>query len=318
MKRNFLIYLTLALFLVGCSSGGDNASMEDSLVEEPPKADEPKKEMVNDQLSQDIEELIYSLPSPVEMTSLIQASGAEYTDRFLNPSDNYEKYATNYHKALNLGVYGADLGYMNIYDQSLASLKYMSIIKNLADDLKVGNYFDFRTLKRLAEARKDGEGDATIDSLLYVTTRGFRSMDQYLRENQRGNLSILILAGTWLEGIYIATKVANQSGNADIIERIGEQKEALNNLISLLEIYKSDKKVASLIQQLQPLVGEYDKVEILITDNSNGGEMVFKEDENGNLVFEDTSTSEVKIADEQLKNISTRVAEIRNNIIQAS
>ena len=64
----------------------------------------------------------------------------------LNSSDNLSKYNSNYQKALNLGIYGTDLGYTNIYEQNQDGIKYLSSIKSLAEGLNIGQFFDILTI----------------------------------------------------------------------------------------------------------------------------------------------------------------------------
>ena len=126
-------------------------------------------------------DVISSLPSPLEISSMIKESGADFSSSMLNPVNNTSKYTTYHMKAINLGVFGADLGYINIYNQNKSALEYIRSVKNLADELRVGQFFDFTTLARLA---KNAEN---IDSLLYLTTSGFEKMDEFLKEKNRGN-----------------------------------------------------------------------------------------------------------------------------------
>ena len=77
---------------------------------------------------------MFSIPSPIQTAILIEKSGADYNKGYLNDSKLVTTYATNYQKALNLGVYGADVGYVTIYDQSQDALKYMSVINKLSDE----------------------------------------------------------------------------------------------------------------------------------------------------------------------------------------
>ena len=50
----------------------------------------------------------------MEITMLIKEGGAVYDKQELNDHNNVSNYTTNFKKALNLGVYGTDLGYANI------------------------------------------------------------------------------------------------------------------------------------------------------------------------------------------------------------
>jgi hypothetical protein len=40
-----------------------------------------------------------------------------------------------------------------------------------------------------------------LDSLIFISVHSFNQMDDYLRTNKRGNLSALIITGTWIEGL---------------------------------------------------------------------------------------------------------------------
>ena len=176
------------LFATSCGSGdtGEN-TMNDLLEEDSASATKISEEVLT--------ELIQRIPSPVEIVALIKASGAEYSEAILNPTSNSEKYTTSYQQAFNLGVYGADLGYINMYEKTISSLSYLNAVKEMADLIKVGQFFDFNTLKRLSSNKEN------IDSLLYITTSNFNRMDEYLREQKRSDLSILSgfsLAGGFL------------------------------------------------------------------------------------------------------------------------
>ena len=79
-----------------------------------------------------INDILQRIPAPLEISVLLKESGKQYNASFLNPTDNLARYNTNYKKALNLGIYGTDLGYTNIYEQNNDGIKYMATIKELA------------------------------------------------------------------------------------------------------------------------------------------------------------------------------------------
>src|SRR4051812_36821984 len=57
---------------------------------------------------------LFSIPSPLQTAMLIQKTGAIYDKSILNTKENMHQYANDFSKALNLGIYGADLGYVNM------------------------------------------------------------------------------------------------------------------------------------------------------------------------------------------------------------
>jgi hypothetical protein len=253
-----------------------------------------------------IAEIISSVPNPVEITSIMQKSGVVYSQDLLNPAGNISNYNTNFQRALNLGVYGTDLIYMNIYDRTVATLRYLSNIRELAGDLRVEQFFDYATLNRLSESSKN------VDSVLFITNTGFDKMSRYLIDQGRSNIAILISAGTWIESLYIATHAQKTADNKDIInKRIGEQKKVLDNLLLLMNSYGQNSSFDELINDLMTVKNEFDNVTITY----QYAEPSIKESE-GVLVVVDNSRSKVEISDETIKNITEAIAAVRNKIIE--
>lgn len=81
---------------------------------------EPDKDIYDlGKMSKSIEEMMksgksifYGLYSPIELTKIFENVGAEYTQPVLNPTENASNYLSSSKAALNLGVYGVDLGYL--------------------------------------------------------------------------------------------------------------------------------------------------------------------------------------------------------------
>lgn len=246
-----------------------------------------------------------NISSPVEIAALIKDMGVAFSKDFLAPTEFTSNYSTNYSQAFALGVFSADLGYLNMYNKTGSVIDYLTTIKNLADAINVGQYFDFSTLKRLAS------NSSNIDSLKYISVHSFNQMDQSLRERKRGNLSALIIAGAWLEGIYITVQVAKTQPDEKLIEKIGEQKIILSDLMMLLASYAKDPIFKNYLNEFKSIKSKFDEVEITFEQ----GEPVTVV-ENGMLTIKQTDKSIVNMSDAQLKNISEIVEGVRNRLIR--
>ncbi len=301
MKKERLLILSIAMFfsyaITSCQQGQRQEAtdlLSDSLVASDVRLDD---RMVG--------EMISSIPNPVEMSSLLQKSGVVYSQELLNPVNNVNNYNTNFKRALNLGVYGTDLVYMNIYDRTVATLRYLSNVRDLASDLRVEQFFDYETLNRLSESAR------SIDSVLFITNSGFDRMSRYLIDQGRSNIAVLISYGTWIESLYIATNVQTVPPNRDLINiRIGEQKKVLDNMLLLLHTYRRDPNFVGLIEDLMELKAEFDKVTISYVY----AEPTMKEID-GMIVVVDNSRSEVNISEEIVQAIADKVSYIRGKII---
>jgi len=253
-----------------------------------------------------IESILQQIPSPLEISVLLKESGKKYNSAYLNSVDNLPKYNSNFKKALNLGIYGTDLGYTNIYEQNGDGVKYMGSIKELANGLNIGQFFELETIGRLATNSKN------LDSLLLITTQNFNSINHYLQQQSRANLSVLLLTGGWLEALHITCAVAEaHPENKQLMETIGEQKIILENIMLLLSFYKeSDENMASLLTQMEELKKVYDRITISYTYKESTFEVV-----DGVMVIKDNSTSTINITPQDVNDIRKTVQSIREKVI---
>jgi len=293
-----LLASLFALFLTACGSGKkpDEQAFLNSLdsAKSGPTIDE---EVINSILQQ--------IPSPLEISVLLKESGTKYSPNILNSPDNLPKYNSNYKKALNLGVYGTDLGYTNIYEQNQDGIKYLESIKSLADGLNIGQFFDIETIGKLAANSKN------LDSLLLITTQNFNSINHYLQTQSRANLSVLLLIGGWVEAMQITCQVsAKDPKNKELQEKIGEQKIILEQIVLLLGFYKEDANMASLLKDMEELKGAFDAIIITYTYKESTMEVV-----EGVAIIKDNSTTTINITEKDIENIKSLTNSIRNKII---
>ncbi len=249
--------------------------------------------------------IFYSIPSPIELAQLIQKAGATYNKDILNSIDNVNKYSSNSSKALNLGVYGADLSYTSVFDNNTQeSILYLGCTRKLAESLGVGNAFDEKTVDRIQA------NTGKKDSLLSIISDSYMSTDEMLKESQRENASALVIAGGFMEGIYLATQLAKSSKNgADIINRIAEQKGTLDNVISLLTPSAQDAGVASILADLKAMQTIFADVKV----SASTGATV-KTDQ-ATKVTTIGGKIAYTVTPETMKKLTEKAAEIRNKII---
>ena len=287
------------LFYLGACTPEDSQEMTEESVEETnAPADEPKSmgEEVN-------RKVFYTIPSPLELTSIIKKAGAKFDKSVLNSTENMSKYVTQTSMALNLGVYGADLSYASIFEQTQETMHYFAAARKLADELGITSAFGESTLTRV-QNNLDNK-----DSLVAIISDSYWETDAYLKENKQSSISGLVIAGGWLEGMYVSCKLAEKTkSNTDIIARIGEQKLTLDNLIAMLSSYK-DPEVVEVVADLYALKEAFDPVEIIYNRQAP---TVDKEAKVTTL----NTTSTINISDAQLAVISERIDGIRTKIVK--
>ncbi|HUX56678.1 MAG TPA: hypothetical protein VMV77_06875 [Bacteroidales bacterium] len=252
-----------------------------------------------------IADISRNISSPVEIANLLQLLEIPFSQNYVASSIDANKQSTSFDKALKLGILGADLGYLNMYEKTGSSLDVLSSIRKLAEDINVGQFFDFESIKRLSQNRSN------LDSLLFISIDSYTQIDNYLRENERGQLSALMIIGVWIEGQYLATQVVSQHPDTMLIDRIGEQKIILNDLLLLISPYcNRDSEYTNLCKDLLSIKNKYRDVKITYT---LGDPISVEKD--GALVITQTETSVVEMSNEQLAGIIEINKNIRNRLI---
>jgi len=292
MKTRTLLLITLSLLLVACG----NRNREDLSVE----YDESDiGELVVSEEAMDA--VIANIASPIEVASFLNDLEIPFSTAYLSNPEGMSTHTTSFEIAYQLGVLSADLGYLNMYDKTGTAVNYLGTINRMAEALEVGQFFDFATIKRLATS------GSNLDSLLFMSMNSFNRMDDYLRESQRSNLSALMVAGVWIEGLYLATQVMDKTGNPELKDMIGEQKTILNDLLIILNNYRQDDRFAALISDYNEIKEAYDRVNI--SYEIGEPEAVEKD---GMLMVVQNETTTIEMDNETLNRIIDVTGKIRN------
>ena len=231
--RHLFIGSILALTLLGCGESHSTFEGEQLDLElNEDLEDNNQSQAISDSLIQTLN----SIPSPIETAYQIQENGGEYNKSFLNPTSNQESYNTTTIQALNLGIYSADLAYINIY-KSNDVIEYLTVVSRISQDLGIGKFFDLQSMSQLVKH------DDNLDSLLQMTTDNFEMINKHLQEQEQSHLSVLMLTGGWLEGLHLINSVYLENPSEQLRERIGEQKIVLSQLINLVKYFKDKNSI---------------------------------------------------------------------------
>lgn len=248
MKRNYLLLAPLAASLMLVSCGGDKTEGSDDVS----GIDTTQTEVQTTQVT----ETFFQVPSPGEMLTFIKMVGGKNNKNvsFLNSPDNQKNYTDNKAKALNFGIYSCDLSYCSIFEIGSEALKYFKVVKQLGDQIGVSSAIKPEVLKRL-------EGNiGNPDSLSVITDDVYFTSFETLESSKQGPTLSLVVAGGWIESLYIATNLSKYDAKSPVVERLADQKYTLDNLIEFLKKYESDASVASVITQFVELQAEFNKI----------------------------------------------------------
>lgn len=251
------------------------------------------------------EKIFYTLPSPLESAMLIKSAGATFDSKILNPVENTKNYNTNKSMALNLGIYTCDLSFVSLYDQTQLIIDYMNAAKKMADGLGILNAISQEDVNKLEENIHN------TDVIMDIVSQTYMNSNSYLEDNGQQTIASIVLAGGWMEGLYISTRLVDMkefNGNK-LVSRIIDQKLSIDILLNLLENSKGNPAVDELITQFTRIKVIFDK----ITLKTSRVRPEFNKETNVTVL---KSEVQADLKPEVFKELSSTVAEIRASFIK--
>ena len=284
----FVAVLSAALMMPSCESNSGTNHTQPPVKASLDSAEEARVK--------ELQKIFFSIPSPVEMASLIKEKGYQFDVSKLNSSTNVDKYTGETRQAVNLGIYGADLSYAAMFDQKQITMEYFASAQKLARQMGVDGALTGELIERLDKNQENR------DSLLKIVSEAYADLNGYLKENQRIEVSALVVAGGWLEALYLSTLYSGD-GNEDMRKRIAEQKYALNNLVDYFSKFGDRENLKEMKTDLEAMKIVYN------TTSETKGKTSQTKGADGVITIGTTST--VSIDDATLAAIATKAKELR-------
>ena len=294
MLRNFAIGASTSLWLMGCGGEGTDTNGTNGGADTLDTAQNAS----NASLLK-VGGKLFNIPSPVETAMLIKRAGMPYHKDRTMALDRVDNLPGKFQRSLALGMYGADMAYVTIHRDGARSLTTLQAIEKLGTALEVSNAFD-RTLIDRFRNNLNNE-----DSLLRMSGDAFGAADRYLKTNERDDVSALVLAGGWIEGMHLI--LAEGSLNDQLATRVGEQKRTLIDLIGLLRQSDKEGLCKDLLLRLEDMQTILNGVNTMyqyaepMTDASARTTTI-------------TSKSSISISADQIKALADRIASLRSTI----
>ena len=303
MKSLFtnLFLMSFVLGVTSCSSSSDENNS-------PEAVQELTEELVEEKLNDNI---FYQVPTPNELFAVLKNSNADFNKEILNDVSNSGKYLTKYSKALNFGVYTADLAYATSQGSFEDAASLFDAIKSLSKDLEIENAIDQIIFERL----KFNLENANADSLFYLSNETYYNAFSYLEENGRQDVLGMIVVGGWIEGLNIILNLEPYIEDSEICQRIADQKLTLENLLVFTSNVQNDKLV-DLISDLSKIEEVFNQELENSSDELNDAEVSNLTNEDGVMVFGGGESA--SLSNSQFDQLKSIVMDLRTSIIEGN
>jgi hypothetical protein len=296
--KSFGVLAVSSLLLTGCPGSENN----DNSSEIGKKNKNQSSDTVVIAPVTKVDGAMFSIPSPIQLGRVIQKSGAIYNQDILNDPSSSDNYIDLAGQSLNLGIYGADLGYCALYDKQQESLGFMKSAQKLSDVLGISDAFDVETIKSI-QRNLDNK-----DSLLYIISNSYRKADDYLQTSDRKHIGALIIVGGWIESLHFAGVLGKDNKTPEVVEMIGMQKHTINTILDkMLERYIAEPGVEEIYTDLDEIRMVFEKVTI-------NYEFINPETNKSKKVTTLKSKTTVEISDEVFNEIVEKIESFRTKV----
>lgn len=243
----------------------------------------------------EVEDVSYSLPSPLQIASIFKKSGLKYKAGLTSEIKDPSKYTTSLSKGINLGVYSADLSYTVLNKQNQEAMNYMKLCRTMADNLGMGSVFEQGNLSQRFEKNIGNE-----DSLAYIIAELQMVTDMYLDENDQQQVTSIVFAGAWVESMYVGSKVYEKGKDKSLNSKLAEQMTILGSIVNALKAQeKKDAAIGGLVADLQGVKDIYDALPSV----KNAPEDA------------DASEKEMTLTDDEVATLTKKIEELRAKFI---
>lgn len=246
------------------------------------------------------EGVMISVPSPIQVATLIKKQKIKFNETHVNSLQNKAKYLNQTKKAMNIGVYGADLAYLANYDLGQINNDYFDAVASLSSELGLLEHIDKKLITRLSSNLNN------VDSIHTLNASFFNSIDDYLKANEQPHISSFILIGGWIESLHLSSLESKSS--PELRMRLAEQKYSAASILSLIE--KLDDPV------FNPIKSDVTKLCNMLSDLES--KYVYRQpitDHREKTTYLRSQTS-VDMSEDQLNEISAQIQIVRNIIIE--
>ena len=291
MKKVFLYIVLVAI--ISCGS-----VEEKKIVLESTNSTE---ESANDGV---LENIYYSIPSPIETTILIRQGGLKFSGDLLFPENELMPFSDKTSTALVLGILSTDLNYAMVYEKQKETSQLLEEVIKLAKRINLSAVINDKTKERIDDNINNR------DSMQIIISDQFWEIDNLLKENEDHDLAALLITGGWIEGVHIACGLSvTDTSNKSIKDIISDQKVVLENLIQLNKSFEFNDRINDyIISPLIELKTIFDSIPYPIENlDSTSIKLIDNEYELGNYLTFNLSESDLYL-------IRNKISSIRQNI----
>ncbi len=249
MKKNFTLILIASVgalpFLPSCN----NETADDK-----PQYDYKRDDSLSSDYLRELGSFRVGMEQIASLNESLSSEKYSYNSQMLNPTAKVSTYNNSKVQAVNLGIYLSDLSFASAFNQTQDMRNFTDAVFQIAQKLGIQSAFNKELFEQLTSS------DTTIDkSKLF--TKAFRHLQDNMHSNERSYLMALMIAGGWVESIYLASSVLKTKPmTSELNLAFFDNAYTYKNVRTILQVFQKDSKncneVLTEIDTINTLVSE--------------------------------------------------------------
>lgn len=249
-------------------------------------------------------EVFYSLPSPLELSAILKKADGQFRKDLLHDPKKANIYQSTQNRAMALGVYGADLGYSTVYGEQGDALKFLAASKRIGETIGIQEAFSAETIER-ANANLDNR-----DSMMAIMSDMYWLTNSQLKEENRDQIALMVIAGGWAEGLFIGCNVHEESDSkTNVMKRMAEQKYASSQLQEMFKQLDDDYMINEVGEMFAPVFNFFSNLEI-----EEGEKSITKNSQDGSHTI--GGANNIEMTPQKFQELKSIATELRTKIVE--
>ncbi len=198
----------------------------------------------------------FSAPSPREIFILFEDSDIKFNSDLLPSSESYKSSLTT--SSLNncLGIYIADIAYLNMFSQYGLMTSYLESVFNIADKLDLTGVYDEFDFKKIFKNMDN------LDSLEMLSDDLYMTITNFMVENDNEPSLCLVYYSSYIELLYlILPPVDEYDENSQLLQHVAMQGDGLKELYKYANNFNDNPDIEIMLTDLAKINKIWDDAE---------------------------------------------------------
>lgn len=191
---------------------------------------------------------VFLLPPPDDIINDIFTKRIALNPELVTPLQYSYKLINEKNQSIGLGIYIADLAFLNFAGSNENIIEYFKNIKELSDKLNIYNLIGDSFFDRV------NNNLLKKDSLALIINEMYYHFSEVLESSNRQKTLALISAGAIIETLYLSVMVIeNYKDYTQAVQNIFHQQQLVDSYTSLIGQYSSDDEIKAVQIELVKL-----------------------------------------------------------------